>query len=88
MLPLFIDINFELLWGNAEVLFVKAEKVGVIIKAHGKAGLANGLLLPDQIIKQIQPTGNKIVIGRNTHIIPEQVGDIVFGKMEFVCQNV
>ena len=70
------------------MLFIEPEEVGVVVKAHGEAGLTDGLFLADQIVEQVQPSGDEIFVGRNAHIIPEQMGDVVFGEMELLCQNI
>ena len=71
--PCFLVVygELELLGSDPEVLFVKTEEVGVIVKTYCKAGFTNGLLLPHQIVKQVKPPGDEVLIGRNTHIIPK-----------------
>ena len=70
------------------MFFIKTVKIRIIVEPHHETSLFNRIITSDEIIAVVQSPYNKIIVRRNTNIIPEQMGDVILGEMEFLCQNI
>lgn len=58
------------------------------MKSHHQASLMNCMFATNQVVANVQSSHDEVVIRRNTHIIFEQVGNVVFRKMKLRCKYI
>ena len=72
----------ELLWGKSGVLFIEAEKIGVIVEARRVAGIGNGTSLADLVVDKMDAPYRQIIVDRESDVLVEEMADVILAVIK------
>ena len=71
-----------LLGGNTVLFFECPEKAGVVLEAVLEVNMADGLVGQYGVLAGVKPFFQDVLVERDTHVVLEDVGDMVFAHIE------